>query len=65
MNYRDFLPRRFISEANQKKTDPAEYAWQESKEYRTLWGQRVKAERYVRDNKKGPKLMLEYLNYIL
>ncbi len=48
-----------------KGIDPAKYAWSQSKEYRTLWSQRVKAERYVKTGAKGPKPLLEYVDYVL
>lgn len=58
MNYLDFLPRKFITEAKNEGMDLAEYVWNSSKEYRTLWTQRVKAERYLKEGQKGPKPML-------
>ena len=55
MQYQDFIPKKYLQEAIKKGVETAEYTWNQSKEYRTLWGQRIKAERYMKDGEKGSK----------
>lgn len=55
MNYLEFIPRRLLSESKNGGKDLPEHVWNSSKEYRTLWTQRVKAERYIKEGQKGTK----------
>jgi hypothetical protein len=64
MQYQDFIPKRYVSEAGKKKVSAGEYVWEQNKEYQRLWVQRVKAERYVREGEKGARPNIEYIDHI-
>ena len=55
MNYHDFVPKIYINEAKNKQVPVAEYVWQQNKEYKALWIQRVKAEKMVKEGDKSQR----------
>lgn len=61
LNYKDFIPSKYFAEAERNEIPPAEYVWQHLKDYRALWTQRVKVERYLQDGGERPQN--EYVEY--
>jgi hypothetical protein len=60
--YKDFIPRKAMTAVRNEGESLAEYVWRTCKEYKYIWGQRIKVDHYLKHG--GLRPQSDFLEYI-